>query len=64
MAQCHNTNNGVATACKLSSIVDLKQLYIEDGSSVIIQTMKWLAACKLNSIVDLKQLYIEDGSVS
>ena len=41
-------------ACKLNSIVDLKQLYIEDGS----------AACKLNSIVDLKQLYIEDGSVS
>ena len=32
MAQCHNTNNEVAAACKLNSIVDLKQLYIEDGS--------------------------------
>ena len=60
---CHNTNNEVLAACKLNSIVDLKQLYIEDGQC-ITQSMKWLAACKLNSIVDLKQLYIEDGSVS
>ena len=43
-------------ACKLSSIVDLKQLYIEDAV-LITQTMV-AAACKLNSIVDLKQLYI------
>ena len=47
-------------ACKLNSIVDLKQLYIEDQWA----NNEWLAACKLNSIVDLKQLYIEDGSVS
>ena len=43
MAQCHNTNNEV--------IVDLKQLYIEDGS--VSQVASYL-----------KQLYIEDGSVS